>query len=163
MNVPFVVPFYAGIFALIYIFLGMRASRLRTGANTMIGHGNDPRLERAIRAHGNFGEYVPFILLMLGFAEFPAAPLVALPAARALPGAAPRPPRPRLWHFADGREGGLSHLRHHPDDHRHDHRRRHADLRILPGVADGVIRGPMDRLREAAEDMAIVSREVTTC
>ncbi len=69
MNVPFVVPFYAGIFALIYVFLGMRTSRLRTGAHTMIGHGSDPALERAIRAHGNFGEYVPFILLMLGFAE----------------------------------------------------------------------------------------------
>ena len=69
MPVPFVVPFYAGIFALIYVLLGMRTSRLRTRANTMIGPGNDPALLRAIRAHGNFGEYVPFILLMLGFAE----------------------------------------------------------------------------------------------
>ena len=69
MSVPFVVPFYAGIFALIYVFLGMRTSRLRTRANTMIGPGNDPGLVRAIRAHGNFAEYVPFILLLLGFVE----------------------------------------------------------------------------------------------
>jgi uncharacterized protein len=69
MQVPFVVPFYAGLFALIYLFLGMRTSRLRTRAGTMIGAGNDLTLRRAIRAHGNFGEWVPFILLMLGFAE----------------------------------------------------------------------------------------------
>ena len=69
MNVPYVVPFYAGILALIYIILGMRTSRLRTRANTMIGYGSDTALERAIRAHGNFGEYVPFTLLLLGFAE----------------------------------------------------------------------------------------------
>lgn len=69
MTVPFVVPAYAGILALIYIFLAIRVSRMRGTARAMIGSGGDPRLERAIRAHGNYGEYVPFALLLLGFLE----------------------------------------------------------------------------------------------
>jgi uncharacterized membrane protein YecN with MAPEG domain len=69
MNVPFVVPFYAGIFALIYFFLAMRVARRRGQARIALGSGGDAELERRIRIHGNFGEYVPFILLMLGFAE----------------------------------------------------------------------------------------------
>jgi uncharacterized membrane protein YecN with MAPEG domain len=69
MNVPFVVPFYAGIFALIYFFLTMRVARRRGHSGISLGSGGDAELERSIRAHGNFGEYVPFILLLLGFAE----------------------------------------------------------------------------------------------
>ena len=34
-----------------------------------IGHGNQPELERAIRAHANFAEYVPFTLLLLAMFE----------------------------------------------------------------------------------------------
>jgi len=69
MNVPFVVPAYAGVLALIYIFLAIRVSRIRGTAKTMIGTGGDLRLERAIRAHANCAEYVPFALLLLGFME----------------------------------------------------------------------------------------------
>ena len=69
MTVPFIVPAYAGVFALIYLFLAIRVSMLRGGAQVMIGNGGNPRLERAIRAHGNCGEYVPFSLLLLGFME----------------------------------------------------------------------------------------------
>jgi uncharacterized protein len=69
MNVPFIVPAYGGLLVLFYIFLGMRVSALRGKAHATIGTGNDPALERAIRAHGNFSEYVPFALLLLGFME----------------------------------------------------------------------------------------------
>jgi len=69
MTVPFVVPAYAGLLALIYVFLSIRVSRLRGEAKAMIGTGGDPRLELAIRAHGNFAEYVPLALLLLGFME----------------------------------------------------------------------------------------------
>jgi hypothetical protein len=69
MTVPFVVPAYAGLLALLYIFLAIRVSAMRGTARAMIGSGDNPRLERAIRAHGNCGEYVPFALLLLGFME----------------------------------------------------------------------------------------------
>lgn len=69
MTVPFIVPFYAGIFALIYFFLTMRVARRRGATGILLGSGGDAALERRIRAHGNFAEYVPFALLLLGFAE----------------------------------------------------------------------------------------------
>jgi len=34
-----------------------------------IGHGNEPKLERAARAHANFAEYVPISLLLIYFLE----------------------------------------------------------------------------------------------
>jgi hypothetical protein len=69
MTVPFIVPAYGGLLVFIYIFLALRVSRLRGTARATIGTGNDPALERAIRAHGNFSENVPFALLLLGFME----------------------------------------------------------------------------------------------
>jgi uncharacterized protein len=69
MTVPFIVPAYAGLFALFYVFLALRVSILRTRAHVMVGSGGNTLLERAIRAHGNCGEYVPFALLLLGFME----------------------------------------------------------------------------------------------
>ncbi len=69
MPVPYVVPFYAGTFALVYFFLTMRVARRRGEAQISLGTGGGAGLERRIRTHGNFGEYVPFALLLLGFAE----------------------------------------------------------------------------------------------
>jgi uncharacterized membrane protein YecN with MAPEG domain len=34
-----------------------------------IGHGGEPILERAIRVHSNFAEYVPFSLLLIYLLE----------------------------------------------------------------------------------------------
>lgn len=65
MNVPFVVPFYAAIFALIYIGLSIRVIRLRYDKRVSLGSGGDPALERAIRIHANFIEYVPLALILL--------------------------------------------------------------------------------------------------
>jgi len=69
MNIPFVVPFYAGILALIYFFLTMRVARRRGQTGIVLGSGGDAELERRIRAHGNFIEYVPLALILLGFME----------------------------------------------------------------------------------------------
>lgn len=69
MTVPFVVPFYAGVFALIYIALTIRVIVLRNSHSVALGTGGDAALERAIRIHGNFIEYVPLALILLGFAE----------------------------------------------------------------------------------------------
>jgi uncharacterized membrane protein YecN with MAPEG domain len=63
-----VTPLYAGLLALWYFWLSMRISNYR-GHGISLGDGGDPRLQRLIRAHANFGEYVPLILLMLGLLE----------------------------------------------------------------------------------------------
>ena len=64
-----IVPIYAGIFALIYIYLAVRVVSLRRRYRVGIGHGGHIRLERSQRVHGNFAEYVPFALLLLFFVE----------------------------------------------------------------------------------------------
>ena len=43
------------------------SKRRSEGVN--LGHGGKPRLERAIRAHANFAEYVPFVVMLMGIAE----------------------------------------------------------------------------------------------
>jgi uncharacterized membrane protein YecN with MAPEG domain len=63
------VPVYAGLFALVYIYLATRVIGLRRTFRVALGHGGHSRLERAQRAHGNFAEYVPFALLLLTFVE----------------------------------------------------------------------------------------------
>jgi hypothetical protein len=65
MNVPFVVPFYAAIFALLYIGLSIRVIARRGATRVSLGSGGDPALERAIRIHANFIEYVPLALILL--------------------------------------------------------------------------------------------------
>ena len=65
MNVPFVVPFYGAIFALLYIGLTIRVIALRNAKRVSLGSGGDPVLERAIRIHANFIEYVPLALILL--------------------------------------------------------------------------------------------------
>jgi uncharacterized protein len=59
------VAFYAGLNGLIALVLSVLVVRQRQLTRTEIGTGGNPVLERAIRAHGNFVEYVPLILLLL--------------------------------------------------------------------------------------------------
>ena len=70
----FITPIYAGLLALLFLLLSWRVVQLR-GHGISFGDGGNALLLRRMRAHGNFAEYVPFILLMLGFLElshFPA-------------------------------------------------------------------------------------------
>ncbi|MGH7089005.1 MAG: MAPEG family protein [Stellaceae bacterium] len=69
MTVPFIVPAYAGVLALVYLALSLRVSQLRRRGQVAVGSGQDRFLLRAIRAHANFGEYVPLALILLGFLE----------------------------------------------------------------------------------------------
>lgn len=62
-------PLFAAIFALMLVALSIRTLRLRRELTVPIGHGNEPKLERAARAHANFCEYVPISLLLLWFLE----------------------------------------------------------------------------------------------
>lgn len=64
-----VTPLYAGILALIFLLLSYRVIQLRGHGRPSLGDGGDLVLLRRVRAHGNFAEYVPFILLMIGYLE----------------------------------------------------------------------------------------------
>lgn len=63
-----VTTFYAGLLALWFLVLSYRVVQQR-GHGVRLGDGGDPVLLRRIRAHGNFAEYVPFILIMIGLLE----------------------------------------------------------------------------------------------
>ena len=71
-----VTPLYAGLLALLYLVLSYRIVLMRNKVS--IGDGGDPILLRRIRAHGNFAEYVPLILIMLGILELNHLPFYAL-------------------------------------------------------------------------------------
>ncbi len=60
---------YAAILGLIFVFLSFRTVRLRQKFRTSLGDGQQSLLQRAIRVHGNFAEYVPFALLLIYFVE----------------------------------------------------------------------------------------------
>lgn len=69
MNTPIIVPTYAAILVLIFVFLSIRVIQMRASARIGLGDGGDPVMERRIRVHGNFAEYVPLALLLLAFME----------------------------------------------------------------------------------------------
>ena len=61
---------YASLLALLFLYLSFCVIRLRRSVQVGVGDGGDKLLQRAIRVHGNFAEYVPFALLLIGIAEF---------------------------------------------------------------------------------------------
>ena len=65
-----VIPLYAGLLALLYFVLSYRIVLMRGAGMPSLGDGGNSVLLRRIRAHGNFAEYVPIILLMMGMLEF---------------------------------------------------------------------------------------------
>ena len=71
---PKIVPIYAAAIALMFVILAVRVTRLRRVKRIAIGSGGDARLERAIRVHANFSEYVPLTLLLLAFVEMQGNP-----------------------------------------------------------------------------------------
>ena len=64
-----IVPTYAAIFALIFVFLSFRVIKARRQEKIALGAGGSAVVERAMRVHANFAEYVPFTLLLLSFIE----------------------------------------------------------------------------------------------
>jgi len=60
---------YASLLAILYIVLSYRVAERRMRFQVGLGTGQNTELERAVRIHGNFAEYVPFALLLLAFFE----------------------------------------------------------------------------------------------
>lgn len=63
-----ITPLYAGLLAILFLILSIRVVK-RRGQGISLGDGGDAILQRRIRSHGNFAEYVPFILLLMAFLE----------------------------------------------------------------------------------------------
>ena len=72
MHFP-VTTLYAAILGILLVVLSDLVSRNRKKAKISIGSSGDPILERAVRAHGNFVEYVPLALILLLLLEVQAA------------------------------------------------------------------------------------------
>lgn len=64
-----VTPLYAALLTALFLALSVRVIRLRFQYKTGIGDGGHEELQRAIRAHGNFVEYVPLGLLLIYILE----------------------------------------------------------------------------------------------
>lgn len=73
-----IVPVYAGVLALAYLYLSYRVIALRRSRKVAIGAQGDSRIERAMRVHANFAEYAPFALLLLFMIETKGAPAIWL-------------------------------------------------------------------------------------
>jgi uncharacterized membrane protein YecN with MAPEG domain len=60
-----VTPLYAAVLAAVFLLLTLRVIQQRGAARVALGDGGNTALQRAIRAHANFAEYVPLALIML--------------------------------------------------------------------------------------------------
>lgn len=72
MDFP-VTTIYAALLGLLLIVLSDLVSRTRKKSKIILGHGDDPMLERVMRAQGNFVEYVPLGLILLMLMELKTA------------------------------------------------------------------------------------------
>ena len=64
-----ITPLFAAIFGLMYMALSFNIVRYRLSNRISLGSGDNRDLERAIRTHANFIEYVPLALLLMWFVE----------------------------------------------------------------------------------------------
>lgn len=65
---------FASTLTAIYIKLALNVISLRRKNQVSLGDGGVDDLEKAIRAHGNFSEYVPISLILMGCLELNQAP-----------------------------------------------------------------------------------------
>lgn len=64
--------------AVINIWLALRLVRGRVQGKVMVGDGGDPTLASGMRAHANFIEYAPIVLILMALIELARGPLVGL-------------------------------------------------------------------------------------
>jgi uncharacterized protein len=68
-SIPTILPIYAAIFAIFFIVLSFRVARQRQSLKIGLGDGGNKDMQRAVRVHANFAEYVPLCLLMIYLVE----------------------------------------------------------------------------------------------
>lgn len=64
-----VTPLYAAALVLWFLVLTLRVVQERSKSRVLLGDGGNTALQRAIRGHANFAEYVPLALLLLAILE----------------------------------------------------------------------------------------------
>ena len=60
-----ITPLYAGLLGLLLLVLSYNVSRQRIASKVVIGDGDVPALQRAIRAQANLTEYAPLALILM--------------------------------------------------------------------------------------------------
>lgn len=60
---------YAGLLALLFVYLAVRVIQLRREGRVAVGDGGNALLLRRMRVHANFAEYVPLALILMALAE----------------------------------------------------------------------------------------------
>ncbi|PAX08304.1 MAPEG family protein [Sphingomonas lenta] len=68
----------AGALTLINIWLSFRVGAARRAHGISVGDGGNDQVLRRMRAHANFAENVPLVLILVGLIEFAASPSVYL-------------------------------------------------------------------------------------
>ncbi|RAU22497.1 glutathione metabolism protein [Paramagnetospirillum kuznetsovii] len=71
---PKIVASYALVLAVMFVVLTVRVVKQRYRAKMSLGDGGDETLQRAIRVHGNFAEFVPFCVVLIALAEMNGSP-----------------------------------------------------------------------------------------
>ena len=65
---------YAGLSGLLLVWLAYQAIKTRRANKVKLGDGGVFALQSAVRAHGNFAEYMPITMIMLFLLEYNGAP-----------------------------------------------------------------------------------------
>jgi uncharacterized membrane protein YecN with MAPEG domain len=68
----------ASVLGLIYVVLMLRIIRMRFRNRVSLGDGGNPEILKRVRAHGNFAEYVPLLLILMGLLELAGADKTSL-------------------------------------------------------------------------------------
>jgi uncharacterized membrane protein YecN with MAPEG domain len=61
--------FYAGLLGILFFYLSALVVKDRLSKKIPLGDGDDNHFQQVIRAHGNFSEYTPIVLILLFIAE----------------------------------------------------------------------------------------------
>jgi uncharacterized membrane protein YecN with MAPEG domain len=68
MHTP-ITAFYAGLLGILFCYLSVLVVKDRFSKKISLGDGGDHHFQQVIRAHGNFSEYTPIVLILLFIAE----------------------------------------------------------------------------------------------
>ncbi|MFM2340288.1 MAG: hypothetical protein RLZZ360_924 [Candidatus Parcubacteria bacterium] len=77
MEIPFTLV-TTGVLALIFFTHSLRTINARRDTKTNLGDGGNDIMLRRIRTHGNFAEYVPFLMFILFLLETQGVPVLFL-------------------------------------------------------------------------------------
>lgn len=69
---------YAGLSGLMLAWLALQTIKVRRVNKVKLGDGGNFELQSAIRAHGNFAEYMPITIIMLFLLEHNGAPVLVI-------------------------------------------------------------------------------------